>query len=196
MSIRTHRILWIVSGAVQAANIPTLIAWAKKAYPNLDFQVAITEGSSRFVTKFALEEFSGSRVLSDTWTDEPSPDYEHHVHIADSYDAFLVWPLSLSYCSKLASVSGEGPVLLALNITNKPIIAFPVFPPGAVSNPLTGQLLEKLDERKNVRLFRPLASGNSLRGNSDAAKNVEVDPSTIFNVLIESLPGSEKVRAS
>jgi len=180
------RVLWVVTGAVQAAAVPSLVVWVQNTYPHLEMHIALSPGAERFVSPLSLREFSGHQVVLDRWQSNGVGIDDHHLRIVQDYDAYMVWPMTLGYCSKLVACGGDGPVLLALSLATHPIIVYPAFPPGARDNPLVGELLAKLETRPNVRTVLPLKEGNSLR-NLKPNNRAEVDPSVVFRVLQSAL---------
>lgn len=142
------RILYVVTGAIQAAMAPARVKWLVDSEPGIEVIVGITPMALRFTTLDALKSIGRSSVVIDDWAADN--DVLHHVELAAWPDAAIVHPLTFDYTGRLAAGLADAPVLLALQMTQAPVVLCPSFPPGLWSSPIAQGNLQRLALRDNV----------------------------------------------
>lgn len=123
------RILFIVTGSINAALTPYWLHWLRQSFPRITSDLLVTRSAQRFVTLDALRRLVGGDVWTDDYTDPSLPE-SAHVEIGERVDAFAVFPATLDFAMRLASGNCDTPATMALQITEKPIVLATAFPAG------------------------------------------------------------------
>lgn len=145
------RILYVVTGAIQAAMAPARVKWLVDNEPGVEVIVGITPMALRFTTLDALRSIGRAPVVVDDWATDD--DALHHGDLAAWPDATIVHPLTFDYTGKLAAGLADAPVLLALQMTQAPVVLCPSFPPGLWSSPIAQGNLQRLALRDNLAVL-------------------------------------------
>lgn len=161
-----HRLLLVVTGSATASEVPLLVSWLTRAYPDLELTIVLTRSARRFVTPGALAGQSGSDVLLDEW---PADDWHaRHVEWAEWAEAILVYPATLSWISRLALGLADSPALLAAQCTTAPVVLAPALPPGGYGSAAYRRHWEALSTRPNVAVAPPQPVSSQTTGRQDA----------------------------
>ncbi|MEX5297018.1 flavoprotein [Kocuria sp. CPCC 205268] len=139
-----------VTGSVNAALVPHWLNWLRIFYPDLTVSMSVTHSALRFVTLDSLRLLSSGSVWIDAWD---SPDIPSGVHngLDEDTECFGIFPATLNTTMRLAAGLSDSPMLMALQLTRRPIAVATSFPG---TNPLIDQRLEDLQRRNNI-IFTP-----------------------------------------
>ncbi|MCX4692303.1 flavoprotein [Streptomyces sp. NBC_01408] len=161
------RLLFIATGSVSAAELPSWIAWLRSTHPALEIQTVLTRSAQRFVTREALNLLTGRRTLVDAWPDEPvlrAP----HVDLTAWAEAVLVYPSTFSYTARLALGLADSPSLLTAQCTAAPVAVAPALPPGGAQSHAYRRHAEALAERPNCVVVPPVPALSLTTGRTDS----------------------------
>ena len=154
------RLLYVITGGVQAMFGPMWLQWFRTSYPELALRYAITRSAAQFTTMTALSVAAGEhRGAVDEWGEAPRD--APHVELAQWPDAILVHPATMNFVARFSLGLADTPVLLALQCTSSPIALCPALPPGGYANPAYRRHVTELSERDNVTVLPPV-TGRSL----------------------------------
>ncbi|MEV6806803.1 flavoprotein [Streptomyces sp. NPDC051132] len=146
--IGTKRLLFVVTGSINAALVPFWMHWLRQSFPLITSDILVTRSAQRFVTKEALCRLVEGRVWTDDF-DEPDLPQSAHVEIEEKADGFAVFPSTLDFAMRLAAGDCGSPATMALQITEKPIVLATAFPG---SNPVIETHMARLLSRPNLAL--------------------------------------------
>ncbi|MFD4401015.1 flavoprotein [Kitasatospora sp. NPDC058478] len=148
------RILFIVTGSINAALTPYWLHWLRQSFPRITSDLLVTRSAQRFVTLDALRRLVGGDVWTDDYADPSLPE-SAHVEIGERVDAFAVFPATLDFAMRLAAGNCNTPATMALQITEKPIVLATAFPAG---NAVVERNMELLLQRPNVSVSQTVAA--------------------------------------
>ncbi|MFI5782542.1 flavoprotein [Nocardia sp. NPDC051570] len=151
---RGRRLLYVVTGGVQAMFLPSWLTWLRAGYPDLQVRHILTRAATRFVTPtIAAVAAGGTPGLLDEWPDQPSSAL--HVELAQWPDTILVHPATMHFMGRLALGLADTPALLALQCTMAPIVVCPSLPPHGHLNPAYRRHVLELSARDNITVLPP-----------------------------------------
>ncbi|MFB7620210.1 flavoprotein [Kitasatospora sp. NPDC056181] len=154
-AFHAKRLLYVVTGGIQAMLLPNWLTWLRASYPDTEVHTVLTPSSRRFVGTTAAAVANGSTMPTlDVWPE--APDRALHVELAAWPDAVLVHPATMHFIARLSLGLGDSPTLLALQCTRAPIVVCPSLPPGGHLNPAYQRHVLELSERDNVAVLPPV----------------------------------------
>ena len=139
-----------VSGSVNAALVPHWLNWLRIFYPDLTVSLSVTRSALRFVTLDSLHALASGPVWIDAWDASDIPPGVHN-GLDEDTDCFGIFPATLNTTMRLAAGLTDSPMLMALQLTRRPVAVAASFPG---TNPLINQKLEDLQRRDNI-VFTP-----------------------------------------
>ncbi|MEV5985545.1 flavoprotein [Streptomyces sp. NPDC052051] len=152
--IGAKRILFVVTGSINAALVPFWMHWLRQSFPLITSDILLTRSAQRFVTKEALCRLVGGHVWTDDF-DDPALPRSAHVEIQEKADGFAVFPATLDFAMRLAAGDCSSPATMTLQITDKPIVLATAFPG---SNPVIEDNMSRLLRRPNIALSETVAA--------------------------------------
>ncbi|WP_017536835.1 flavoprotein [Nocardiopsis halophila] len=147
-------------GALAVAGLPGLVQQFQHAYPDADVEVVLTRQALQFATATTVNLVTGRPFTLDEWGEGPHEEAPH-VRLAAWADAFVVYPATLHFVSRLANGLADTPLMLALQCTCAPIGVAPSLPPGGFEGHAYRRAAALLKERPQVVLADPVP-GRSL----------------------------------
>ena len=149
-----------VSGSVNAALVPHWLNWLRMFYPDLGVSLSVARSALRFVTIDSLRLLSSGPVWTDTWesTDVPSG---VHSGLDDEVECFGIFPATLNTTMRLAAGLCDSPMLMALQLTRRPIGIATSFPG---TNTLIDRRIQDLTQRDNIVFTRQVPAYNVSQG--------------------------------
>ncbi|MEU2030512.1 flavoprotein [Nocardia amamiensis] len=171
--LRVAKLLFVVSGSVQAASAPAWLLWLRSTYKNIQVRVVVTRTALRFVTMEALSAVGQCDVQIDAWSDDSG--HALHVELATWAEAIIVHPATMDFIARYAVGLGNSPALLAMQCTDASIVVCPAVPPGAEHNPALRRNISELSARENV-VVMPCLPGVSLSSNTPGIGAVAMLP--------------------
>lgn len=152
--IGTKRIVFVVTGSINAALVPFWMHWLRQNFPSITSDMLVTRSAQRFVTKEALCRLVEGQVWIDSFDDHTLPQ-SAHIEIQERADGFAVFPATLDFAMRLATGDCSSPATMALQITTKPIVLATAFPG---SNPIIEANMSRLLQRSNIALSETVAA--------------------------------------
>src|SRR2546423_1511040 len=92
----SKRILFVVTGSINAALVPFWMHWLQQNHPHITSDILLTQSAQRFVTKDALCRLVGGQVWTDDFND-PSLPLSAHMDLQERADAFAVFPATIDF---------------------------------------------------------------------------------------------------
>lgn len=141
-----RRLQVFATGSINAALLPYWLNWARTFYPTLTVSVGISRSASRFVSREAVSRLASGPVFSDEWDDPELPEGSHR-GIDAGADCYAMFPATLDSVMRLAGGRSDSPMLMALQLTTKPIGIAATFPR---MNEVIQEQIDRLLRRPNV----------------------------------------------
>ncbi|WP_257493438.1 flavoprotein [Actinomyces wuliandei] len=146
--------LWI-TGSISASLVPYWMRWIIETYHGIHISATVSHAATRFVAPEAVHQIArdtGGWAALDDWDESGPTGRLSHADIAMAAEAFLVFPGTVNSVMSLACGLSSTPSMLALQVSEKPLVIAASFP---CMNTVLSSGLEKLNERANVA-FSPL----------------------------------------
>ena len=162
-----HRMLLLVTGSVTAAFMPYHVAWLRSSHPEVALKIVLTRSAARFVAAPALAALSDTTIYQDDWQQYPDG-AAPHVEWSIWCDSAIVYPATLGCIGRLAHGAADTPAMLALQITNAPIVLAPSLPPGGLDSHAYLTAMHLLSAQPRVTVVPPVPGRSTTTGGLDA----------------------------
>lgn len=162
-----ERIVVIATGSINVAALPWWIGWARETLTRTRLRIVLTRSATRFVSQDALAVISGSPVAIDVWPEHFTA--APHMELAAWADAFLVYPATAHYVTRLGLGLSDTPSLLALLSSTAPVVVAPALPEGVLESAAMQRSLKAITETGRMRILTPVPGRSWSTGRHDAA---------------------------
>lgn len=141
---RPGRLLFVVTGSIMAAFIPTWISLIRSDL-RCSLQVVLTQSASSMVSAPALSALSGRPVAGPEWNRNQSSGAEH-ILLSQWADIVLVAPATMNFCAKLSVGICDDLASTTVHSAVAPTVVVPSLPTGCLDKPATRRALGALAE--------------------------------------------------
>lgn len=141
-----RRLLVGVTGGIAAYKACTIVSTLVQRGAHVT--VAMTPSARQFVTPLSFEALSGRPVLTDVWESVDHADPQH-IRLADTLDAAIVAPCTMSCLARLATGQADDIVTLVLSAVERsrtPVLLAPSMNDVMWSQPSTQRNVRTLEE--------------------------------------------------
>ena len=177
MELNGKRIVLGVTGGIAAYKAAELVRLLGKQ--GAEVQVAMTEGTTHFVTATTFQALSGKPVYLDQW-DARMPNAMAHIDLSRAADLIVVAPASADFLARIASGMADDLLATMVLARDCPLLVAPAMNRQMWENPATQRNIAQL-QSDGVAILGP-ASGEQACGEVGAGRMLE--PEEIVEAVI------------
>jgi phosphopantothenoylcysteine decarboxylase/phosphopantothenate--cysteine ligase len=130
-----------ITGGIASYKIADLVSKLKKN--NIDVNVVMTEGATKFITPLTMKTMSDSEVLTDLWAD--SQEYKvQHIGVAEQLDLLVIAPATANFIAKMAAGIADDLLSTIVVANTAPVLVVPSMNTNMYKNPIVQDNIKKL----------------------------------------------------